>query len=288
VYPATFFGLFPPFPRDLQAFVAMSFDPHFDARWVTVLKRGLELVLVKGQPLEAHRLDLAMAGDSVLTGVLEKIGRCQVVVADISSHGVLDGRPVRNENVFYEVALAHAVRLPEEVVLFRSDRDPLAFDISNVRVHQYDPDSDPATACRMVADVVSGSLNELQLRRHLSIRRAADSLTAECFFYLVDAQKSDGALPPYRRNMDAQMDGAMRDAISRLLDLSAIRPDYLTLKPGDLDSPEPIGEFVRYRTTPFGTALLAHMRDTTGMKDVYEQMKNADGAVGRDGQKGGA
>ena len=41
MYPATFFGLFPPFPRDLRAFVAMSFEKRFDPRWEQVLQPAI-------------------------------------------------------------------------------------------------------------------------------------------------------------------------------------------------------------------------------------------------------
>lgn len=255
----------------------MSFDHRFDARWNTVLRPGIELVPLNGERLEPHRIDLTMAGDSVLTGILEKISRCRIIVADISALGTHDGRPVRNENVFYEVALAHAVRLPEEVVLFRSDLDPLAFDISNVRVHQYDPDSDPVAARAMVTNVVSGSLNELELRRHLAIRRAAESLTRESFVVLSDSQTAEGMLhPQYQTAGTALAVGAMLDAIGRLLDLTAIRAEFLRLTPEMLAPTAGTEEFVRYRTTPFGTALLDHMFEIMGIKDAYRRAHQPD------------
>ena len=179
MYPATFFGLFPPFPQNLRAFVAMGFDPCFDARWQNVLQPGIRSVTVNDKSLEPHRANLAMSGDSVLTGILDDISRCMVVVADITTLGEHNGRPVRNENVFYEVGLAHAIRLPEEVVLFRSDQATLAFDISNVRVHEYDPDGNPEGARDIVSNTLVGSLNELNLRRQLAIRRAADTWTPD-------------------------------------------------------------------------------------------------------------
>ena len=37
MYPASFFGLFPPFPRDDRVFLAMSFDSRFDRRWNEVI-----------------------------------------------------------------------------------------------------------------------------------------------------------------------------------------------------------------------------------------------------------
>jgi hypothetical protein len=37
MYPANYFGLFPPFPRENTVFVAMSFDPRFQTRWSNVI-----------------------------------------------------------------------------------------------------------------------------------------------------------------------------------------------------------------------------------------------------------
>ena len=51
MYPAIFFGLFPPFPRDERAFVAMSFDPRFDARWKNVIVPAVRSVHVNDTPL---------------------------------------------------------------------------------------------------------------------------------------------------------------------------------------------------------------------------------------------
>jgi hypothetical protein len=268
VYPATFFGLFPPFPRDLRAFVAMSFDHRFDARWEHVLSRGITKVRIGDEPLQPHRIDLTMSGDSVLTGILDEISRCRIVVADITALGEHDGRVVRNENVFYEVALAHAVRLPEEVVLFRSDDQPLAFDISNVRVHRYEPDQNPDAARNLVSDVIVASLTELKLRRHLAIRRAADSLDADSWAVLGEAQLAAGVLPPDRRTVGQVLGTAARlNAISRLLDLTAIRADFIRLSTEMLQNLQDSDSWVRYCATPFGQALFEHVANMMGMDD---------------------
>jgi hypothetical protein len=277
MYPATFFGLFPVFPRNHRAFVAMSFDHRFDARWSNVLRPGLESVGEKSQPLEPHRIDLTMSGDSVLTGILDEIGRCRVVIADISSLGVLDGRPVRNENVFYEVALAHAVRLPEEVVMFRSDTHGLAFDISNVRVHQYDPDGNADAARKIVTDTVVGSLNELSARRHLAVRRAAEGLDADSLAVLADACSPEGVRPPDRRTMGQVITSGVRlDAISRLLELTAIRTEYSQITHEVLMNPARLDDqVVRYRATPFGLALSEHVLGEMGFDDPQIRWKIA-------------
>lgn len=176
MYPATFFGLFPAFPRNLRVFVAMSFDRAYEARWLNVISRAVNLIEINGQPLEPHRVDFRSAGDSILTEILDGIAQCRTFVADITSIGDIGGRPVRNANVMYEVGLAHAMRQPEEVLLFRSDEHPLMFDISNVRVHRYDPDGSPDSATELVRDKIAQSLREIDLRKNLAVRRIATAL----------------------------------------------------------------------------------------------------------------
>src|SRR5687768_3983687 len=129
MYPATYFSLFPAFPRDNRVFVAMSFEERFDARWKDVLAPAVGLIQNNGVPLDAHRVDLRNASDSILTEILDGIARCRVFLGDISAIGEINGKPVRSANVLYEVGLAHAVRQPEEVVLLRSDDAALGFDI---------------------------------------------------------------------------------------------------------------------------------------------------------------
>ena len=63
---------------------------------------------------------------------MDGITSSRLFLADVTSIGKRDDVPIRNGNVMYEIGLAHAVRLPEEVLLFRSDSDRLLFDLANV------------------------------------------------------------------------------------------------------------------------------------------------------------
>src|SRR4051812_45988772 len=122
MYPLDLFNLFPPFPRENTAFVAMSFDPQFDASWQNVLKpaisgTGVTNSGVQTEHLRPVRVDQRKISDSILTEIVAHIARSRFIIADISviaKHGNL---VVRNSNVMYEVGLAHARRLPHEVLL---------------------------------------------------------------------------------------------------------------------------------------------------------------------------
>lgn len=276
MYPSTFFGLFPPFPRDERAFVAMSFDERFDARWNAVIAPGIRAVRVNDIPLEPHRVDLRIASDSILTEILEGIGRCRVFVADITSIGEVNGRALRNANVMYEVGLAHAVRLPEEVILFRSDCKELIFDVANVRVHRYDPDGSPDSARQFVRDTIAQSLREVDLKKGFAVRKAAESLDLHSLNLLFEAIKHVVHHPPTRTMGQALGGIARSQAIARLLDMGALRAEVVRLTPELLartDQPAD-EEFVTYRITAFGEAIVRYEADKMGLlsKDLQQSL----------------
>ena len=132
----------------------------------------------------------------------------------------------------YEVGIAHAVRLPEEVLLFRSDSDPLLFDVANVRVNHYAPDEQPEEAKSLISDSIIGALRELDLRRHLAVARAAESLDFASWWLLTETQSGQGVTHPEMRTMGQALGNASRvAAIGRLLEIGAIRTSYLALTP---------------------------------------------------------
>ena len=282
MYPNTYLSLFPPFPRDNSVFVAMSFHPRFDARWQNVLAPAVRRVEVQGKALEPHRVDLRKASDSVLTEILEGISRCRFFLADITVIGELDGRPVRNANVLYEVGLAHATRLPEEVALLRSDKQELLFDVMNVRVLEYDPDRAPEAAQNLVADAIVQSLKELDLRKSLSVRRVAESLDVHSWFLLLEAA-SVGVVhhAPVKTMRDALGGATRRQAIDRLLETGALRAEIVKLTPELLaQADKPLEELVAYRVTELGRAVAQYGARELGFEspEVQRLLKEASGS----------
>jgi hypothetical protein len=166
VYPGNYFALFPPFPRENKVFVAMSFDPRFDARWERVLKPAIRSVSIGGNALQEHRVDIRRISDSILTEILSAVTNDTLILADITSIGQNEKGAIRNGNVMYEIGLSHTKRLPEEVLLFRSDKDYLLFDMANVRVNEYDPDGQPEKAKKQVINAIIEAMKEIDLKKH--------------------------------------------------------------------------------------------------------------------------
>lgn len=265
MYPANFFGLFPPFPRENKIFVAMSFDSKFDDRWKNVLEPAINRVHINEVPLEAVRVDAKRIGDSVITEILDGISRHKMVIADVTTVGYLPSKeghkrplPIRNANVMYEVGLAHAVRLPEEILMFRSDDDELSFDISNIRVNHYDPDNDPKGSKKLVGESIISALDELDLKRHLAVRQAVESLDHTTWWVLAQAQANQGVKHPTMRSMRDILGNIDRvRAITKLLEIGAIRTEFPKLTPEVLKKYENSAseDMITYKSTGFGMAI---------------------------------
>lgn len=280
MYPANLFDLFPPFPREEKVFVAMSFDPRFDDRRREVITPAICNVLVNGTPLEPVRVDMRQVSDSILTEILTGITNSRLVFADVTTIGVADGKPIRNGNVMYEVGIAHATRLPEEVILFRSDNDPLLFDMANVRVNSYQPDQSPEEARWKVSDTIVAAVKEIDLRKHLAVKKAAESLDFPSWWALAEVQSQEGIAHPEMRTMGQALGNASRaNAISRLLDLGAIKTTYLNVTPelfakiaDSSDAP-----ILKYQCTEFGKAVFQEGIARMGlfspeMKEILEKV----------------
>lgn len=108
--------------------------------------------------LEANWVDAAQMSNSIMHQILKGIGQANLFLGEISSVA-----HVRNGNVMYEVGIAHATRLPEEVILFRADSDPLPFDVQGINVNSYDPYGNHAEANRIVKQGLKEAMNEVNL-----------------------------------------------------------------------------------------------------------------------------
>jgi|LGVF01.2.fsa_nt_gb hypothetical protein len=275
MYPQNFFSLFPPFPRNNNVFVAMSFDKKFDSRWKTVIDPTIRKVQINGVSLNPYRVDVSRISDSILTDILEGIRSSILILADITAIGNIDGKPVRNGNVMYEIGIAQAVRLPEEVVLFRSDEDKILFDLANIRVNFYDPDRDPIKASTSLRESLIGALSEIDHKKSLAVKHATESLDFDCWNFLIpDGASSTKTVdhPVIRTMEDMITKTRVLMAISRLLELGLLTAQPLDLTNNvlkTLDSDACVDDTYKYRITPFGEAVVDCLIEKyIGLKDT--------------------
>lgn len=269
MYPSEYYSLYPPFPRQDQIFVAISFSGAFRFRWENVIEPAVSRVAINDKELKAHRVDMKIVSDSILTEILTGISRSRLVIADITTIGRVDDRPVRNGNVLYEVGLAQAVRLPEEVLLFRSDDDPLLFDVSNIRVNSYDPDNEPEKAQEIVIDAIMSAFKEIDLKKHLTVQRLAETLDYPSWLTLVVAHTQNGISHPKQKTMPQVLGSFSQSrAISRLLEIGALKAQFQKVTPRTLaksDDSEDAGLLMRYESTELGAAIFNYASNELGI-----------------------
>lgn len=261
MYPLNLFTLFPPFPRENKIFVAMDFDSKFDSRWKDIIKPAVENIRHNEISLKPYRVDMGKGSESVLTEILLGISRCQLFFADLTTIGYLNKKAIRNGNVMYEVGIAQAVRLPEEVILFRSDNDSLPFDLANLRVNNYDPDNNPDEAKQKICTTIESAFKEINLQKHLSVSRAAESLDYNSYMFLLVAKEKEVlefGLEKLSKNP------VLANSISRLLELGILSTQYSKLTLKDFyklvreKSPQGL---ISYKITPFGSEVLKEIWD---------------------------
>lgn len=263
MYPAELLNLFPPFPKTNMVFVAMSFDPKFMPRWTNVLCSAVHKVVFKDKELFPHRVDLSKKNDSVITEIVKNISECCLFIGDVSTNWYLfiegeQGKPIRNSNVLYEVGLAHACRLPEEVILLRSDNDVLDFDIAGVRVHSYDPDN-VETSIEMVADLIVQALSSVDDKKRILVENTTKLLDAEMFSLLHETK--DIPQPIFRTMLDVPPIAERISAINRMLGLGLLQTIFNELTPEIIKGP--FHGLLSYRITSFGKAVLGRIKQKT-------------------------
>lgn len=273
MYPLDILTLFPPFPRENKIFVVMSFADEFQPRWENVIAPAIESVEFEGITLQAHRVDNRKVSDSIVTEIVTGISNYRLIFADISSHFVENRIAVRNGNVMYEVGIAHAVRLPEEVLLFRSDREPLLFDVANVRINRYDPDGQPEEARQGVEGAIRNALLEVDNRRHLSVQRTLDTVDFQTLGILlaINAQPS-GITPPKVRTMRDVMNAVGEGrGILRVLELGLVRAELVDMGTQVPDADADAEDNMRYRITPFGKVVVEAAHERFGIKALQRE-----------------
>jgi len=275
MYPAEILNLFPPFAHTEQVFVAMSFDKRFDCAWDRVFRPAVAALSADRTPLSAFRVNLTRKSDSIITEIAQSIAQCRLILADISTtgwyrSGLRRSRPIRNSNVMYELGIAHASRLPEEVVIVRADADPLDFDIAGVRVHQYPADFEAAR--ETVQGLLRDALASIDQRRSIAVKKALQSLDPTMYMILQEF----GDIPhPIMNTMGQALASAERlGAIHRLLAGGMLVAVLGPLPDNFME--RPVAELAHYRKTRFGAEVFAAARDEMGFANALSRWISTD------------
>jgi hypothetical protein len=276
MYPADILNLFPPFAHTNKVFIAMSFDRRFDSTWERVFRPAAKAVSLNGSPLFAFRVSLTRKSDSMITEIVQNIAESRLILSDVSTtgwhrSGPARPRPIRNSNVMYELGIAHASRLPEEVVIVRADNDPLDFDIAGVRVHQY-PAADFKAARAVIEGLLRDALASIDQRRSIAVKKALQSLDPAMYAILQELGEIEH---PNMNSMPAVIALTERlGAIHRLLSGGMLEAKYGPLPDDFMD--RSFAEWAHYQETPFGIEVFVAARDQMGFHDAFRRWKDTD------------
>ncbi|MDB4963967.1 MAG: hypothetical protein JWP01_3966 [Myxococcales bacterium] len=268
MHPHTFYStLFRPTKRE-EVFVAMSFAPEFEERW----QRVIEPCIREDLKLTPSRVDFGKSGESVVHDILDGIAHARLVLVDITSTELTDDQdtrwPVRNGNVMWELGIAHVLRMPDEVIVVRSDNADSLFDLTQFRAFNYDP-NDVASARQVLSNIAKDRLRSIDLSASDHVRRVAESLDFDAWMILFTAIATQGGMkPPLMRTMGEHLSNMKRVvAIQRLLELGALTTSFVGATPELLKAADdtPAEDMMLYRVSAFGRALMLYSAKQQGM-----------------------
>jgi hypothetical protein len=251
LFPKHYFAEFRTFARSNRVFVAMPFSREFESHWTHVFKPAIGDI-----DLEPWRVDMRKSGDSIQTEILKEIGQARLVLVDISA----DSRNRRNPNVMYELGLAHAARLPEEVIIVRGDGKRLPFDFTQIRVHQFDAGK-PQKARALLKSLLSDALAEIDLTKDLIVVRALPLLDEDAR-YLIAMEHKNATFGPYQ-HIEGRY-GNMTWPEVRIILRQLQMPGIVTIEA------EIGGESARYAWTDLGRAIIERLKPSFARLGAYQ------------------
>ena len=206
-----------------EVFVAMPFHDEFSSIWSNDIQPAIDDD-IQG-PIKARRVDATILSGSIITDILDGIAHSKLVLADISIATTGKSAGQRNGNVMYEVGLAHAVRQSTEILLIRSDNEPINFDIAHINIHSYDPKDINATRSR-IAHLAKDLLEQIEQEKSLMITKALDGLDSDCIFYIREYAMQGTFIGPEPKTMGEQLVSITnKAALARLQHLGIIKFD---------------------------------------------------------------
>jgi hypothetical protein len=131
MYPKLFFENFWSSGQKNEIFIGIPFDGEYNTKFQKIDRVAKSLGFDKANTVKEG----IIAGD-IIHEILDGIANSKTLLFDISD----DTRWSKiNENVTYELGIAHAMREPEDILVIRKKSEkPISFDFSHIRYHEYD------------------------------------------------------------------------------------------------------------------------------------------------------
>jgi hypothetical protein len=259
MHPNTFLANLVNHQKRDEVFVIMSFHDAFQRRWENVI----EPCIREDLKLKANRVDYRESGESIVYDILDGIAHAKLVLSDITSVTMKDSNgvewPQRNGNVMWEVGIAHTMRLPDEVIMIRSDSDPSIFDLTQFRAFPYDP-LRVVQSRNFIRDLSLDRLRSIDQSKSRYVEQCVDVMDFPAWSLLTQILHTGSMEIPVIRNMGHVMGNMSRlPAINRLLDMGAIKTAFKKIDPtviANTPADAPLESLMRYESTPLAEAML--------------------------------
>jgi hypothetical protein len=275
MHPNTFFRtLFSPSKRD-EVFVIMSFAKEFEERWQHII----EPLIREDLHLKPNCVDYNRSGETVIHDMMDGIAHSRLVLTEITSSQMTDAvghiLPQRNGNVMWELGVAHMMRMPNEVIIIRSDMDRTIFDLTQYRAFDYDPE-DFAASRSMLKTLMEDRLKAIDQTKSYHVKECAQSLDLQSWMILLQACGTGKVRPLAVKTIgDALIGVRIIPAISRLLEMGVLSTAFTQVTVEILQSSieESAENMLEYTIIPFGIAVVKHIGEKMGLDSPELQSK---------------
>lgn len=221
-----------------EVFVAMPFGGVSARVFHEAIKPAIEEDLDGGCAYSANRVDTAHTiSECIHTGILDGIAHATLIFADISVMRQGPWKGQRNGNVMFELGIAQTIRPATDLVVVRSDRKAINFDINHIRTHSYVA-SALGEARGKFAFLLQEGLRHRETMQRLRIGMARDRLDVDSMNLMVKFA-SGGTFSDFTIDKSPEEE---KWTATRLLDLGLIR------------CYNPTGTTYKYQWTDFGKA----------------------------------
>lgn len=183
MYPKIYIDLFRSFDRASKVFVAMPFSSQFESRWKEIF-----VPAIKSCNLKPYRTKELLVSNSIPIDILDGIGRANFLLFDISNEE--KDRP--NSNVMYELGIAHAIRLPEEVIIMRDEQSKnCPFDIKHIRWNIFSTQKIEESRAK-IEKLIKNAEKQIDLTKDLMVKNVLSSLDFDMISFLDTAREYIG------------------------------------------------------------------------------------------------
>ncbi len=153
----------------------MPFSKRFEPRWKSIFKPA-----ILSCSLKPYRIKERLVSNSISSDILDAIGRSKFLLFDISNEEM--GQP--NSNVMYELGIAHAIRLPEEVIIVRDEKsENTPFDIKHIRWNNIFSQK-PKESITKIKKLIRTAEKELDLTKDIMVKNVLSSMDSDMILFL--------------------------------------------------------------------------------------------------------